>query len=152
RRLPQPEVHGPFGRRSLHLVRAVLGVRLDHADDRHQPDVLRRDHRAVEPHRAAPENAAAGRGRARAGRAAAGTARDAGRDEAFRRSGRPAGNLGETAEPRLTREGRMTASDKVFAGSIPEIYDRLFVPLIFEPYANDIAARAAKLAPQDLLE
>jgi hypothetical protein len=36
----------------------------------------------------------------------------------------------------------MAASDKVFAGSIPELYDRYFVPLIFEPYARDLAARS----------
>ena len=27
----------------------------------------------------------------------------------------------------------MVATDKLFAGSIPEIYDRFMVPLIFEP-------------------
>jgi ubiquinone/menaquinone biosynthesis C-methylase UbiE len=32
-------------------------------------------------------------------------------------------------------------SDKVFAGAVPEIYDRYLVPLIFEPYAIDLAAR-----------
>src|SRR5437588_12983987 len=46
----------------------------------------------------------------------------------------------------------MAASDKVFAGSIPEIYDRLFVPLIFEPYARDLADRVAKVKPQLVLE
>lgn len=46
----------------------------------------------------------------------------------------------------------MVASDKLFAGSIPEIYDRLMVPLIFEPYARDLAGRIAKAAPQDVLE
>lgn len=35
----------------------------------------------------------------------------------------------------------MTQTDKVFAGSIPEIYERYFVPLIFEPYAADLASR-----------
>ncbi|RUW35687.1 SAM-dependent methyltransferase, partial [Mesorhizobium sp. M1E.F.Ca.ET.041.01.1.1] len=29
----------------------------------------------------------------------------------------------------------MLETDKVFAGSIPENYDRHMVPLIFEPYA-----------------
>jgi ubiquinone/menaquinone biosynthesis C-methylase UbiE len=43
-------------------------------------------------------------------------------------------------------------NDKVFAGSIPEIYDRLLVPLIFEPYALDLANRVAALAPGDVLE
>lgn len=41
--------------------------------------------------------------------------------------------------------GRMSDSDKVFAGSIPEIYDTYLVPLIFEAFANDIAERAAAL-------
>jgi SAM-dependent methyltransferase len=34
-------------------------------------------------------------------------------------------------------------SDKVFGGSIPELYDTHLVPLIFEPYAVDLAARLA---------
>ena len=46
----------------------------------------------------------------------------------------------------------MAESDKVFAGSIPEIYDTYLVPLIFEPYANDIAGRAAALWPKTVLE
>jgi ubiquinone/menaquinone biosynthesis C-methylase UbiE len=46
----------------------------------------------------------------------------------------------------------MVATDKLFAGSIPEIYDRLLVPLIFEPYAADLAGRVAALAPRDVLE
>jgi len=46
----------------------------------------------------------------------------------------------------------MTATDKVFAGSVPEIYDRLLVPLIFEPYATDLAGRIAAGKPHDVLE
>jgi ubiquinone/menaquinone biosynthesis C-methylase UbiE len=46
----------------------------------------------------------------------------------------------------------MAANDKVFAGSIPEIYDRLMVPLIFEPYARDLADRVAGLQPRQVLE
>ena len=46
----------------------------------------------------------------------------------------------------------MAADDKVFAGSIPEIYDRLMVPLIFEPYALDLAERVSEAAPQHVLE
>ena len=42
--------------------------------------------------------------------------------------------------------------DKVFAGSIPEMYERLMVPLIFEPYARDLAARLAKADPRAVLE
>jgi len=46
----------------------------------------------------------------------------------------------------------MTTSDKVFAGPIPEIYDRLLVPLLFETYAADLAERVAGLKPQRILE
>jgi ubiquinone/menaquinone biosynthesis C-methylase UbiE len=46
----------------------------------------------------------------------------------------------------------MLETDKVFAGSIPENYDRYMVPLIFEPYAADIAQRAASLSPGAVLE
>ena len=46
----------------------------------------------------------------------------------------------------------MVATDKVFAGSIPEIYDRLMVPLIFEPYAQDLAERIARIEPRSILE
>ena len=46
----------------------------------------------------------------------------------------------------------MPATDKQFTGSIPEIYDRFFVPLIFEPYAADIARRLATLRPRRILE
>lgn len=44
------------------------------------------------------------------------------------------------------------AADELFAGAIPDLYDRLLVPLIFEAYANDLAERVAGLAPHDLLE
>ncbi len=46
----------------------------------------------------------------------------------------------------------MTDDDKVFAGSIPEIYDRYLVPLIFESFAEDLADRVAALVPKTLLE
>lgn len=46
----------------------------------------------------------------------------------------------------------MAATDKLFAGSIPELYDRLLVPLIFEPYALDLARRLAETDPHDVLE
>lgn len=46
----------------------------------------------------------------------------------------------------------MAASDTLFAGSIPELYDRLLVPLIFEPYARDLARRVAEVNPRDVLE
>src|SRR3954452_980695 len=43
-------------------------------------------------------------------------------------------------------------TDRQFAGSIPETYDRYLGPLLFEPYARDLAARLADLAPARLLE
>jgi ubiquinone/menaquinone biosynthesis C-methylase UbiE len=46
----------------------------------------------------------------------------------------------------------MLETDKVFAGSIPEDYDRYMVPLIFEPFAADLAQRAVSLAPSAVLE
>ena len=46
----------------------------------------------------------------------------------------------------------MSETDKVFAGSVPENYDRYMVPLIFEPYAVDMAGRAAALSPHAVLE
>ncbi|KRR14803.1 SAM-dependent methyltransferase [Bradyrhizobium jicamae] len=46
----------------------------------------------------------------------------------------------------------MSAGDKIFAGSIPENYDRYMVPLIFESYARDIAQKAAALSPKAVLE
>lgn len=44
------------------------------------------------------------------------------------------------------------ANDSAFAGSIPEVYDRHLVPLIFEPFARDVAARLAQFKPRDILE
>ncbi len=46
----------------------------------------------------------------------------------------------------------MAATDTHFAGSIPEIYDRYMVPLIFAPYAHDLAERIARVKPHDILE
>lgn len=46
----------------------------------------------------------------------------------------------------------MLATDKLFSGSIPENYDRYMVPLIFEPFAADLARRAASLSPSSVLE
>ena len=43
------------------------------------------------------------------------------------------------------------AADKVFSGSIPKLYDTHLVPLIFEPYAADLASRvASRYAPRVL--
>jgi ubiquinone/menaquinone biosynthesis C-methylase UbiE len=46
----------------------------------------------------------------------------------------------------------MLEADKVFAGSIPENYDRHMVPLIFEAYAAETARRAASFSPLAVLE
>ena len=46
----------------------------------------------------------------------------------------------------------MTDSDKVFGGSIPDIYDDYMVPMIFEAHAEDLARRAAAHSPIDVLE
>jgi SAM-dependent methyltransferase len=43
-------------------------------------------------------------------------------------------------------------SDSAFAGSIPELYDRYLVPLIFQPYAEDLCDRLLPLAPSRVLE
>ncbi len=46
----------------------------------------------------------------------------------------------------------MSHTDQTFAGSIPELYDRFMVPLIFAPYAEDLASRVLALAPRAVLE
>jgi ubiquinone/menaquinone biosynthesis C-methylase UbiE len=46
----------------------------------------------------------------------------------------------------------MAQTGTQFAGSIPEIYDRFMVPLLFEPYAGDLAERLTKTSPQHVLE
>jgi len=43
-------------------------------------------------------------------------------------------------------------TDKVFAGSIPELYDTYLVPLIFEPYAADLAKRLGSRSLSRVLE
>ena len=39
-----------------------------------------------------------------------------------------------------------------FTGSVPEKYETLMVPLIFRPYAEEIARRARAFQPQRVLE
>ena len=48
--------------------------------------------------------------------------------------------------------GDPVSADRAFLGSIPEIYDRLLVPLIFESYARDLAKRIGEPAPARILE
>ena len=42
--------------------------------------------------------------------------------------------------------------DKVFAGSIPKVYDAYLVPLIFEPYAADLVSRLSSRSLSRVLE
>jgi len=44
------------------------------------------------------------------------------------------------------------STDKIFAGSVPKIYETHLVPLIFQPYADDLARRMASRPPQRVLE
>jgi SAM-dependent methyltransferase len=43
-------------------------------------------------------------------------------------------------------------SDKIFAGSIPKLYEQYLVPLIFQPYANDLANRLVSRTLSRVLE
>ncbi len=47
---------------------------------------------------------------------------------------------------------RRPDTDAVFEGSVPEIYDRYLVPLIFESYAEDLARRLLTLTQGSVLE
>jgi SAM-dependent methyltransferase len=46
----------------------------------------------------------------------------------------------------------VTEGDKLFAGSIPQLYEQYLVPLIFEPYAADLAQRIATHPVKRVLE
>lgn len=46
----------------------------------------------------------------------------------------------------------MSDADRVFSGSIPDIYDEYLVPLIFKTYAVDLATRVASRQPRKVLE
>jgi SAM-dependent methyltransferase len=46
----------------------------------------------------------------------------------------------------------MSDTDRTFAGSIPAIYDHYLGPLIFEPYATDLADRLAQISLGRVLE
>src|SRR4051812_48721012 len=50
------------------------------------------------------------------------------------------------------QEHVMSSNDKAFTGSIPETYERYLVPLIFEPYADDIVRRLEAIKPKRILE
>ena len=61
-----------------------------------------------------------------------------------------------TLEPNGTEAQTITMSspdsDKVFTGSIPRLYETHLVPLIFEPYAADLANRLASRSVTQVLE
>src|SRR4051812_25334607 len=46
----------------------------------------------------------------------------------------------------------MDDRDSHFEGSVPLLYDKYLVPLVFEPYARDLAARVKRIAPEKILE
>lgn len=46
----------------------------------------------------------------------------------------------------------MARTDAAFVGKIPELYDRLMGPMLFQPYAADMARRLAGLTGGDVLE
>jgi ubiquinone/menaquinone biosynthesis C-methylase UbiE len=46
----------------------------------------------------------------------------------------------------------MARHDTEFAGSIPQLYDQYLGPLLFQPYADELARRAAELRPRRILE
>ena len=46
----------------------------------------------------------------------------------------------------------MSVTDTAFAGSIPGLYDRYLGPLLFQPYAQEVARRAAELGARHVLE
>lgn len=52
----------------------------------------------------------------------------------------------------LPMSSTSAGSDKVFSGSVPMIYEKHLVPLIFEPYAADMADRLASRALSRVLE
>jgi ubiquinone/menaquinone biosynthesis C-methylase UbiE len=49
-------------------------------------------------------------------------------------------------------DGVTVTTDAVFSGSIPSLYDKYLGPLIFEPYAQDLANRLSALNAERVLE
>ncbi|HWT36373.1 MAG TPA: SAM-dependent methyltransferase, partial [Paraburkholderia sp.] len=45
-----------------------------------------------------------------------------------------------------------TSNDTGFTGSIPEIYERYLVPMLFEPYARDLGSRLGSIEASRVLE
>jgi SAM-dependent methyltransferase len=59
---------------------------------------------------------------------------------------------GPMNNPRATGGVPMKDQELRFSGSVPANYDRLMVPLVFRPYAEELARRAAQLRPSRILE
>ncbi len=55
-------------------------------------------------------------------------------------------------EDALRKPPSMSATDTVFAGSIPAMYERYMVPMLFAPFAALIAQRAQAIAPRRIIE
>jgi SAM-dependent methyltransferase len=62
------------------------------------------------------------------------------------------GDLGFSFTYRVGLDAVMTDLDKAFSGSIPELYETYLVPLIFEPYAADLAQRMSSVPGSCVLE
>jgi len=48
--------------------------------------------------------------------------------------------------------GMPSEQDRLWVGSMPEAYERWLAPSVFRPFAQDLARRAARLAPRKVLE
>jgi SAM-dependent methyltransferase len=48
--------------------------------------------------------------------------------------------------------GMASEQDRLWVGSMPEAYERWLAPSVFRPFAQDLARRAARLAPRKVLE
>jgi ubiquinone/menaquinone biosynthesis C-methylase UbiE len=53
---------------------------------------------------------------------------------------------------RASKEIAMASTDPAFAGAIPRLYDALLVPMLFQPYADQLAALVAGWSPRAVLE
>src|SRR3954470_15722343 len=62
--------------------------------------------------------------------------------------------MGLTLDQNQRRKGSvpMASIDVRFSGSVPVNYERYMVPLLFRPYAELLANRAARFAPRSILE
>src|SRR5215212_135864 len=57
---------------------------------------------------------------------------------------------GRQADPKA--RGGTVDADRIFQGSIPALYDQHLGPMIFAPYADDLASRLADLRHGRILE